>query len=137
MPRPHKQQLRFIIGLTVITILFSVYNLCLLDDSWFMDSISRPERHVIKFASVLIVYAMGVFAFSVRQPGWLLPLWNFLYAALLLLLVVLGLFDTYVRSFSAAMRSLGVSVHVFLISPIPYVLLTIIGNATGRIAGRR
>lgn len=97
-----------------------------------MSALSRPERHVIKFASVLIVYAMGVMAFSGRTPGWLLPLWHMLYGVLLLVLVLLGLFDTYVSSFSPAWRGLGVSLHVFLISPVPYVFVTIIGGAAGR-----
>jgi hypothetical protein len=121
-----------IIGLVVITILFSAYNLYLLDESWFMDRWSRPERHVFKFASVLIVYAMGVMAFSRRRPLWLLPLWHVLYGVLLLVLVLLGLFDTYISTFSPAFRSLGVSLHVFLISPVPYVFIAIVGRAAAR-----
>lgn len=122
-------RLRWIIGLTVVTILFSVYNGYLVDESWFMDGLTRAERHVVKFASVLIVYAMGVMAFSGRSPAWLLHLWNVLYGTLLLLLVLLALFDTFVSTFSPTLRGLGVSLHVFLISPIPYVFVSIIGRA--------
>ena len=124
--------MRWIIGLAAITILFSVYNLYLLDGSWFLEALSRPERRVIKFVSVLVVYAMGVMAFAGRSPAWLLPLWHILYGGLLLLLVLLGLFDTYVSSFSPAWRGLGVSLHLFLISPVPYVFFTIIATAAGR-----
>lgn len=102
-----------------------------------MEGLSRPERHLIKFASVLIVYAMGVMAFAGRSPAWLLPLWHILYGVLLMLLVLLGLFDTYVSSFSAAWRSLGVSLHVFLISPVPYVFVAIIARAAGRMTNGR
>jgi hypothetical protein len=116
----------------VITILFSVYNIYFLDESWFMGDLSRPERHLIKFASILVVYAIGVMAFAGRSPAWLLPMWHILYGVLLGLLVLLGLFDTFVSSFSPAWRSLGVSLHVFLISPVPYVFVAIIGRAAGR-----
>lgn len=126
------KRLRFIAGLVMIIVLFSVYNLYLLDESWFMEGLSRPERHMLKFVSVLVVYAMGIMAFAGRSPGWLLQLWHIIYAALLLLLVLLGLFDTYVQSFSTTVRNLGVSIHVFLISPVPYVFVGIIGRAAAR-----
>jgi len=135
MSRP-SNKLRFIIGLAVIAILFSVYNVYLLDGSWFLNGTSRQERYIIKFASVLIVYATGVFAFKGRPPGWLLLLWHVLYGALLLLLVLLALIETYVQQSSGAVRGLGVSVHMFLISPLPYFLLAIIGSTVGRMANR-
>jgi hypothetical protein len=129
-------RLRWIIGLVVVTILFSVYNGYLVDESWFMEGLTRPERHVIKFASVLIVYAMGILAFSGRSPAWLIHLWHILYGTLLLLLVLLSLFDAYVSTFPPAFRGLGVSLHVFLISPIPYVFVSIIGrSADGMMRG--
>lgn len=135
MSRP-SNKLRFIIGLALIAILFSVYNVYLLDGSWFLNGTSRQERYIIKFASVLIVYAMGVFAFKGRPPGWLLLLWHILYGALLLLLVLLALIEAYVQQSSGTMRGLGVSVHMFLISPLPYFLLAIIGSTVGRMANR-
>jgi hypothetical protein len=128
--------MRFIIGLVVIGIVFSFYNLYLLDDAWFFEAISRPERHVIKFVSVLVVYSMGVYAFAGRPPGWLLQLWNVLYAALLVLLVLMGAYDTLLREFSPHIRGLGVSLHVFLISPVPYVFVGIIGKAAGSVTKR-
>lgn len=135
MVRPNNRRLRFITGLVVIVVVFSVYNLYLLDESWFFEGLPRSERHVIKFASVLIVYAMGLLAYAGRPPGWLVQVWHMLYGVLLLVLVLLGGYDTWVREFSPAVRNLGVSLHVFLISPIPYVFVAIIGRAAERMTG--
>ena len=111
-----------------MAVLYSVYNLYLLDERFF-EITSRKTRHGIKFGSVLVAYAIGVLAFKKYCPAWLMQLWTIIYAAGLLLLVLFGIYDEWISSFSMPFRNLVITLHECLISPIPYVIIGIINFA--------
>ena len=118
----------FFIGLLAIAILYSIYNLYLLDTRFFTIT-TRMTRHVIKFGSVLVAYGIGLLAFKRFCPSWLMQLWHFLYAAGLLLLILLGVYDGWISQLSMPVRNLVITLHEFLISPVPYVIVGIINSA--------
>lgn len=128
MQRLANRRLFFFGGLIIIAILYSFYNLYLLDERFF-EITSRKTRHMVKFGSVLVVYGIGFFSFKRYSPAWLMQIWNTLYAGGLLLLVLLGIYDQGITAFSQPFRNLIVTFHEFLISPVPYVIMGIIGNA--------
>jgi ABC-type uncharacterized transport system permease subunit len=123
-----KRRLFFFIGLLAMAILYSVNNLYLLDHHFF-EITTRATRHLIKFGSVLIAYGIGLFAFRNYSPSWLMQLWNILYAAALLVLIFLGIYDGWIREFSMPVRNGVAALHEFLISPVPFVVTGIINRA--------
>ncbi len=128
MQRPRKSRLFFILGLLAIIILYSVYNLYVLDPPVFY-SMTRLERHVLKFGAVIIAYAIGLFAYKRFWPDWLLQLWHILYACGLVVLILSGVYDGFMHEVSVSIRLLLSSIFEFLISPIPYVIVGIINSA--------
>jgi len=128
MQRLANRRLFFFGGLIIITILYSLYNLYLLDEHFF-EITSRKTRHMIKFGSVLIVYCIGFFSLKRYSPIWLMQIWNILYAGGLLLLILFGIYDQWIRALSQPFRNLVITCHEFLISPVLYVIMGIINSA--------
>ena len=135
MLRPRHNRLRFLAGLAGIGIVYTFYCLYLLGQSWFIDGLSRPDRHWIKFATVLLAYGFGAYGFAGACPRWMYPLWNILFAFLLPVLVILGLLDTWGKVFSIPARDAGMALHELSISPVPYIIVAIIGRAARRGGG--
>jgi hypothetical protein len=128
MQRLRDRRLFFFIGLLAIAILYSIYNLYLLDTRFFTIT-TRMTRHVIKLGSVLLAYGIGLLAYKRFCPAWLMQLWHILYATGLLLLVLLGVYDGWISQLSMPVRNLVITWHEFLISPVPYVIVGIINSA--------
>jgi hypothetical protein len=128
MLRADKRKLRFFIGLLAIAGLYSVYVLYL-SDLRYVQETSRGIRHAIRFSTILVAYGIGVFAFAKESPGWLVQIWHLLYIGMLLLLILLGFYDAAVKELSLPLRELVITLHEFLISPIPYVIAGIIRRA--------
>jgi hypothetical protein len=133
MPRPENKinkRILFFAGLLLVVILYSLYNLFFLD-LWFYDATSRAMRHVVKFGSILIVYVAGVFVFRRYTPSWPLSIWHLLYAGCTIVLVAIGLYDGWL-GVTQSVRSFAVTLHEFLISPAPYVVVGILNKRSVR-----
>jgi len=135
MQRPllRKSRWFFVFGLLAIAILYSAYNLYILDPEVF-DSMSRGTRHIFKFGSVIIAYGIGLFAFRRFSPDWVMQLWHLLYGVGLGILILLGLYDAIFSTLSMPLRKVISTFHEFLISPIPYVIVGIMNSALKRAA---
>jgi hypothetical protein len=129
-PRSGNKRIFFFAGLLVVVILYSFYNLFFLEP-WFYNSTSRIMRHVVKFGSILIVYGTGVFVFKRYTPSWPLSIWHLLYAGCTIALVAIGLYDSWL-GVGQGVRSFAVTLHEFLLSPVPYVVVGILNKGSGR-----
>ncbi len=127
MPKPANIRLRYLLGLLAIIALYSVYNVYL-DDNQFIDNTSRATRHVLRFATILIAYGIGVVVFNKTSSPWLVQVWHVLYLGALLVLVVLGVLDAATKAFTISFRTTIVTLHEFLISPVPFVIAWLLGS---------
>ena len=127
MPRPANNRLRYLLGLLAIIALYSVYNIYL-DDNQFIDNTSRATRHVLRFTTILIAYGIGLIVFTRHSSPWLVQVWNVLYLGALLILIVLGVLDASTRAFTISFRTTIMTLHEFLISPVPFVIAWLIGS---------
>jgi hypothetical protein len=129
--RSPKSRWFFVLGLLAIAILYSAYNLYILDPEVF-DSMSRGVRHVFQFGTVILAYGIGLFAFRRFSPDWVMQLWHLLYGLGLGILILLGLYDAIFSTLSMPLRKVISTFHEFLISPIPYVIIGIMNSALKR-----
>jgi hypothetical protein len=131
MQRPAKAKARliFLIGLLVSIILYSAYNLYILDP-FVYEKMSRPTRHFFKFGSLILAWAIGFLAFRNLAPSWLRHLWNILYASSGTLLLILAIIDAAIHGLPPAIRQPISTFHEALISPIPYVVIGLLIRAT-------
>jgi hypothetical protein len=128
MPVSNNTRLRFVAGLSIVCVLYTVYNVYMVDPHFFLVT-SRNTRHIIRFGTVLIAYGAGLLAYSpAGQRGWMLPLWHFFYGSMLLLLILLGVYDSWSSGLSQQVRDMIIALHEFLISPLPFVVLGLIAR---------
>jgi hypothetical protein len=131
MQRRDKARLYFFLGLLASAILYSAYNLFILDPYVYAD-MGRSTRHIYKFGSIIIAWLIGFFIFRLTAPAWLLQLWNILYAAGLALLLLLAGYDAAIHTLPDTLRQPISTFHEALISPIPYVVIGLLNRATRR-----
>jgi hypothetical protein len=131
--RPDNRRTRFLLSLLAITLLFSVYHLYLTGYGYFQAT-SKMTRHIVRFGSILLAWAIGEFAFRKNIPGWLLQVWRSLYAGVTLLLLLTGVYDWYAGGLPGGIRNMAITLNEFLLSPAPFVIIWLI-NRWSRAAG--
>ena len=131
MQQPDRARLYFFLGLLASAILYSAYNLYVLDP-YVYASMGRGIRHGYKFGSLLLAWLIGFLVFQKIAPAWLNQLWNILYAAGLAILIILALYDAFIHNLPPSIRQPVSTFHETLISPIPYVVIGLLTRATRR-----
>jgi hypothetical protein len=133
MQRPDKARLYFFVGLLASAILYSAYNLYILDP-YVYASMGRSTRHLYKFGSIIISWLIGFLAYRKFAPAWLVQLWNILFAAGLVVLLLLAAWDALIHELPPSLRQPVSTFHEALIAPIPYVVFGLLIRATRRAA---
>lgn len=128
MQRRDRTRLFFFIGLLASAILYSAYNLYVLDP-YVYAGMHRSTRHVYKFGSIIIAWLIGFTAFRKIAPAWLVQLWHILYAAGVFILLLLAAYDSLIHPLAPTLRQPVSTFHEALISPIPYVVIGILNFA--------
>jgi heme A synthase len=126
LPEKAKKRLYFWGGLLAISFLYCLYYL------YFIFNLSREiplkARHVIKFLFILIAYGIGVFSLKRNTAAWMMQIWHALYAIVLLMLLSLGIYDWAVARAPLQIRIIADDLQEFLVSPILYVGIGLIGK---------
>jgi hypothetical protein len=131
MQRRDKARLYFFLGLLAAAILYSAYNLYILDPYVYED-MARSTRHFYKFGSIVIAWLIGFSVFRKTAPAWLLQLWNIIYTTGLGILLLLAACDTFIHPLPPTLRQPISTFHEALISPIPYVVIGLLNFAIRR-----
>jgi len=124
---PDRDKRFFYIGLILIAILYSFYSLYLQEPRYFQTT-SRILRHIVRFGLVIIVYGIGYIAFRKACPSWLIQVWHSLYALIGSLLILIGLGDQFPGLLPLPLHNIAITLHEFLISPIPYTISWVISR---------
>jgi hypothetical protein len=130
---PGSRRKYILLGLLAIVIVYSLYNLCLVYVSYY-DAIPRKVRHLNRFLSILIVYGIGYYSFKKYGVKWMSDIWNVIYAAVVILLVLIGIYDWSLGPASMQVRNIAKTLHEFLISPILYAVILIINKTLARVS---
>jgi hypothetical protein len=124
---PRKQQLIFWMGLLLIAGLYGLYYVFFLYG--IALDMSLRGRHVLKFLFTISVYATGAFCLRGFAVPWMRWIWHGTYLVILVLLVGLGLYDWLVARTSLGVREVADNLQEFLVSPLLYVAMRIVGRA--------
>jgi hypothetical protein len=119
------------IGFIVIVIIYSLYNLYLVDVGYYQN-IPRKLRHIGKFASIIIIYGTGTFALKRATAEWMMYIWHLIHIIIIALLLLLGIYDWSFGELSAQMRNVANTLFEFLISPVIYIGVGILNSKFGK-----
>jgi hypothetical protein len=126
-----KIRLYFFLGLLGAALLYSAYNLYILDPYVYVR-MSRSTRHVYKFGAVILSWLIGFIVYRKTAAGWLLLIWHLLFGLGIVVLVLLAGYDATIHELPPSLRQPVSTFHEFLISPIPYVFVGIISRGMAR-----
>jgi hypothetical protein len=119
------------IGFIVIVIIYSLYNLYLVDVAYY-DSIPRKVRHIGKFVAILTIYAVGTLALRKYTAEWMMYVWHIVHIIIIALLLLIGIYDWSSGEISAQFRNVANTLFEFLISPVIYVAVGILNSKFSR-----
>lgn len=121
----NKRQFYFL-GLAGIVIIYCSYSLVFLYG--YSDYITVWAKHVVKFGTILLVYAIGTYALKNYVEEWMLKIWHFCYIVIMFLLLFIGFWDLISWIESVQVHNIANSLDEILISPILYIAMGIINS---------
>jgi hypothetical protein len=120
------------IGFIVIVVIYSLYNLYLVDVGYY-NEIPRRVRHIGKFAAILTIYLTGTFALRKYTADWMMFIWHLIHIIIIVLLLLVGAYDWIFGEISAQLRNIANTLFEFLISPLIYIGVGILNTTFSRI----
>ena len=114
------ERLRWVGGLVVILIVYTLYYLYFVDHQGYYD-INRKLRHVIKFFATVSVYLLGTFHLGKIRQSWMNMLWHTIHLSLLCVIMGIGIYDWTFGMVGDAIKTMAATFQEFLISPVLYV----------------
>jgi hypothetical protein len=111
----------YLIGLTVIVLLYILYYLVFVYDVFLI--VPMRVRQLIKLGYIFVIYGTGVWALRKDTARWIMKIWHLLYGSTFLFLILLGVFDWRLGHTSLAVREVAGNLHEFLISPVLYIAI--------------
>jgi hypothetical protein len=121
------------IGFIVIVVIYSLYNLYLVDVGYYQD-IPRKLRHIGKFTAIVVIYATGTFTLKKYTADWMMYIWHLVHIIIIILLLLIGIYDWSFGEVSVQMRNVANTLFEFLISPVIYIGVGILNTAFNRAA---
>jgi lipoprotein signal peptidase len=119
------------VGFIVIVIIYSLYNLYLVDVGYYQD-IPRKVRHIGKFVAILIIYGTGTFTLRKYTADWMMYIWHLIHIVIIILLLISGIYDWAFGEISVQFRNVANTFFEFLISPLIYIGIGILNTAFNR-----
>ena len=130
MSQQDNRRWRYAAGLVTIALLYTIY-IIYCNNVHYVEATSRGVRHLIRFSTILLTYGIGLMVINRIYPVWLVQLWHIGYLGILGLLLLLGVYDFWTQGLSVPFRDLIITVHEFLISPVPFVIAGLVYRLAG------
>src|ERR1700691_2293824 len=109
------------IGLGAIMVSYAVYYVHFRYSAFY--TMPARQMRVVKFVFVALTFSAGWLGLRKGAVSWAARFWVMVFGALMVLLVVLGLYENYFARLPVELRMLLDDVVEFLISPALYVAL--------------
>ena len=127
MPKPASKYSYFLVGLFIIIVIYSLYNIFLVDVTYYTE-IPRKVRHVFKFTAILLVYGIGTYFLRKNSVSWMMQIWHVIHIVVIFFLLVIGLLDWSYGITNQQIRNIASTFLEILISPVLYVGMGIVNS---------
>lgn len=118
---------RWLLGLVLILIVYSCFYIIFADNP-DIAKVPRKIRHVIKFATTILVYFIGTHYLGKIEARWMFLIWHFIHISFLVIITSVGLYDWTFGMVSLATKEFVASMQEILISPALYVGMGIVNQ---------
>jgi hypothetical protein len=118
---------RWIVGLVFIVIVYSCFYLFFAENPDIYD-VPRKIRHVIKFATTVLVYCIGTHYLGKIEARWMFLIWHFIHVSFLVVITSVGLYDWTFGMVNLGTKEFVASMQEILISPALYVGMGIVNQ---------
>ena len=119
---------RFILGLILIVLVYTIFYVCFVENAE-MKMVPRKTKHLIKFFSTIVVYVIGTVHLGKLKDAWMSKLWHAIHVSGLVILGFLGLFHWYIYEVGLPIKSIAVSIQELLMSPLLYAAMGILNKS--------
>jgi len=123
----NKKRLFLVIGFLAITLIYSLYNIFLIDSAFYW-SIPRKIRHLNKLVLILVVYAIGTYALKKYTVHWMMQIWHLIHIVVILSLILIGVYDWYFQTVTLYLRNIANTLLEILISPMLYISIILLNR---------
>lgn len=117
----------FFLGLLIIALIYSLYNIFLVDVNYYND-IPRKVRHVNKFLCILAVYGIGTLFLRKNMAPWMMQIWHIIHIIAIVFLLIIGVLDWTLGTTTQEVRNIASTLLEVLISPVLYVAMGIVNS---------
>ncbi len=118
---------RWLLGLVLILIVYSCFYLFFAENPNIYE-VPRKIRHIIKFATTVLVYCIGTHYLGKIEARWMYSIWHFIHISFLVIITSVGLYDWIFGMVSLATKEFVASMQEILISPALYVGMGIVNQ---------
>jgi hypothetical protein len=87
------------------------------------NSLSKSTKHLFGFSLLVLVGALGYYAWSSQPQEWAKKLWLFLYLSVILILLIFGTIDFFKMLKDESLKNMLASLRLFFTSPVPFGIL--------------
>ena len=122
---------RFISGLVLIVIIYSVYYIYFVENQ-AMLSLSKIILHLIRFSTTIIIYLIGTVHLGKLKDNWMSTLWHFIHISGLCIITSLGLFSWFIFDIGLDLKSFAYTIQELLISPVLYVAMGLLNRSLNK-----
>ncbi|MBS1640653.1 MAG: hypothetical protein JSR12_11410 [Bacteroidetes bacterium] len=93
------------------------------DSSFFLET-PRKIRHLLKGILVCTISILGYIPFKYFRVLWPIKIWTIVHILLIGVIVLIGVLDWLLAGISFNIRNMADGIFYFIISPIPFLVLT-------------
>lgn len=119
---------RFISGLILIVIIYSLYYILYKEDE-ARYALSKEFKHIVKFIPTILVYLVGTYHLGKLQDKWMAKIWHLIHITGLFVITMIGFFDWFTDLVGLTLKQLANSIQELLISPALYVAMGLLNRS--------
>lgn len=124
-------KIRFISGLILIVIIYSLYYIYFVENQNLI-SLSKIILHIIRLATTIIIYIIGTIHLGKLKDNWMSSLWHFIHISGLCIITSLGLFSWFILDIGLDLKAFAYTIQELLISPVLYVAMGLLNKSMNK-----
>src|SRR5471030_2272372 len=97
------KNLAYWIGFIIIVIVYSVYNLLLVDINEYHYTL-RKEDYIYKLLCILVIYGAGTFGLKKYAADWMMYVWHLVHIVIIILLLLAASYNYFIAQVPTPVR---------------------------------